>query len=150
MWITVTEESVRDEFTPQEQAALTAIQGAAERLPGIVERAVAAARGAIRAGGYALGEEGTLPDELLGDVIALARWRWLLSFPQMQRLQTAERQAAHDRAQARLEAVARQRLGVQPPAPGRHPASGEGRSRPPLPGRMDGRPEDRRGHENHH
>ena len=57
-WKTITADDVLSEFTPQEQTALKGIQGASEQLPGIVGRVISAARGAIRAGGYALGDRG--------------------------------------------------------------------------------------------
>ena len=114
-WHTVTVDDVMTEFTPQEQAALQAIQGAADQLPIILQRVVSVVRGRIRAGGYALGAEGTTPDELDGDVVALARWRWLSAFPQLQRLQTTSRQQAHDAALAHLDRITRQQLAVPPP-----------------------------------
>ena len=142
-WKTITAEDVLSEFTPQEQAALAGIDGANEQLAGIVARAINAARGAIRAGGYALGEDGTVPDQFEADLVAIARWRWLIAFPQLQRLQTPERQAASDRGLARLDAVARQQLNVEPPVPGRSSASGNWNSQRRLAGRMRQWPEAR-------
>ena len=144
-WKTITAEDVLGEFTPQEQAALQGIQGANEPLPGLLARVINAARGAIRAGGYALGDEGTVPDQLESDVVAIARWRWLIAFSQLQRFQTPERRAAHDLGQARLDAVARQQLSIEPATPGRHPPSGSWGSVPKIPGRME--PWPRAGHE---
>jgi hypothetical protein len=134
-WKTITADDVLSEFTPQEQAMLQGIQGASEQLPGIVARVIRAARGAIRAGGYALGDEGTAPDQLEADIIAIARWQWLLAFPQLQRLQTSERQAAHDQGRTRLDAVGRQQWSVEPPVPGANPASGNWNSENQLLGR---------------
>jgi len=141
-WKTVTAEDVLSEFTPQEQAALKAIQGATDQLPSIVARVVAAARGAIRAGGYELGAEGTIPDQIESDVVAIARWRWLIAFSQLQRLQTNERQAAHDLGQARLDAAGRQQLSIEPPQPGVNAPSGSWGSAPKVPGRMQSRSPD--------
>jgi hypothetical protein len=142
-WKTVTVEDVLGEFTPQEQAALKGIQGAAEQLPLILTRVVNGARGAMRAGGYELGEEGTTPDQLDLEIIALARWRWLLAFPQLQRLQTRDRRDAHDEALARLERIARQKIAIEPPAkadgaaapPAMNPRSGQWNSENKLVGR---------------
>lgn len=136
-WITITADDVLGEFTPQEQAALEGIQGASAQLPGLVARAVNAARGAVGAGGYALGADGTVPEQLAAEVIAIARWRWLIAFPQLQRLQTREREAAHDRGQARLDAVARQQLRVESPVPGVNPLSGNWNSERRVPGRLE-------------
>jgi len=138
-WKTITAEDVLSEFTPQEQATLKGIQGATEQLPGIVGRVINAARGAIRAGGYALGDEGTAPEQFESDVVAIARWRWLIAFPQLQRLQTPERQAAHDLGQRRLDQVALQRLGAEPPVAGAYPASGSWNSESKVIGRMQRR-----------
>ena len=114
-WKTVTVEDVLGEFTAQEQAALKGIQGAGDELPLILARVINAVRGAIRAGGYRLGEEGTTPDQLDLEIIALTRWRWLTAFSQLQRLQTRDRRDAHDAALARLERIARQQLAIEPP-----------------------------------
>jgi hypothetical protein len=114
-WKTVTVEDVLGELTVQEQAALQGIEGAGDQLPLILARVVNAARGAIRAGAYRLGEEGTTPDQLDLEIIAVARWRWLTAFPQLQRLQTRDRRDAHDEALARLDLIARQRIAIEPP-----------------------------------
>jgi hypothetical protein len=114
-WKTVTVEDVLGELTVQEQAALKGIEGARDQLPLILARVVNAARGAIRAGAYPLGEEGTTPDQLDLDIIAMARWRWLTAFPQLQRLQTRDRRDAHDEGLARLDRIARQKIAIEPP-----------------------------------
>ena len=114
-WKTVTVEDVLGELTAQEQAALKGIEGSGGQLPLILARVVNAARGAIRAGAYRLGEEGTTPDQLDLEIIAIARWRWLTAFPQLQRLQTRDRRDAHDQALARLDMIARQKIAVEPP-----------------------------------
>jgi hypothetical protein len=114
-WKTVTVEDVLGELTVQEQAALKGIEGAGDQLPLILARVVNAARGAIRAGAYRLGEEGTTPDQLDLEIIAMARWRWLTAFPQLQRLQTRDRRDAHDGAVARLDMIARQKIAIEPP-----------------------------------
>ena len=114
-WKTVTVEDVLGELTVQERAALQGIEGAGDQLPLILARIVNAARGAIRAGAYRLGEEGTTPDQLDLEIIAVARWRWLTAFPQLQRLQTRDRRDAHDEALARLDMIARQKIAIEPP-----------------------------------
>ncbi len=114
-WKTVTVQDVLGELTAQEQAALKGIEGAGDQLPLILGRVVRAARGAIRAGAYRLGKEGTTPDALELDIIAMARWRWLIAFPQLQRLQTRDRRDAHDEALARLDRIARQKIAIEPP-----------------------------------
>ncbi|MGO8678050.1 MAG: hypothetical protein ACLQVX_19580 [Limisphaerales bacterium] len=114
-WKTVTVEDVLGEFTVEEQAALKGIQGAGDALPLILARVVNAVRGAIRAGGYRLGAEGTTPDQLDLEIVAMARWRWLTAFSQLQRLQTRDRRDAHDEALAKLDRIAQQRIAIEPP-----------------------------------
>jgi hypothetical protein len=114
-WKTVTVQDVLGELTVQEQAALKGLEGAGDQLPQILARVVNAARGAIRAGAYRLGEDGTTPDQLDMEIIAMARWRWLTAFPQLQRLQTRDRRDAHDEALARLDLIARQKIAIEPP-----------------------------------
>jgi hypothetical protein len=119
-WKTVTVEDVLGELTGQEQAALKGLEGAGDQLPLILARVVNAVRGAIRAGAYRLGEEGTTPDQLEMEIVAMARWRWLTAFPQLQRLQTRDRRDAHDEALGRLDMIARQKIAIEPPdKPGR-------------------------------
>ena len=86
-----------------------------------------------------------MPDQFELDVVAIARWRWLIAFPQLQRLQTRERQAAHDQALARLDRAALQRLGVEPIEPGGRPPSGSWDSAVRIKGRMQTRDSGRRG-----
>jgi hypothetical protein len=67
---------------------------------------VNAARGNIVAGGNQLGPAGTIPDQLRSEVIAIARWKWLNSFPQIKSMQTAARKDAAKEAQDLLNLVA--------------------------------------------
>ncbi len=123
-WKTLTSSEVLEEFTPQEQAALKGIQGAIDRLPSILTRVVNMARGSIRAGGGTLGDDGTTPDQMDMDLIAIARWRWLIAFPQLKAMQTAERKAAHDDAMKRLDQVANQKVSIESPDPSVNPPGG--------------------------
>lgn len=113
-WTTLTTDELLQEFNAREQAALDAIKGDAS-LAGILDRAVAECRGAIAAGGYTLGDEGTLPDGLKSHCIALARWRFLTSVGKNEALQTQERKLAHDRAVAILDKINAQDYAVEPP-----------------------------------
>lgn len=122
-WNQISVADVLGEFTPAEKATLQAIQ-AADFLPDLLARVLGQARGSIAAGGYAVGEEGTIPDQLTGDVVALTRWRLLISFPQMKALQTEDRRKAAERAEERFDLVANQKLNVEAPASvGSSPAS---------------------------
>ncbi len=100
-----------------ERAALQGLPGTADPWQAILDQEVAAARGAILAGGGRVGPEGTLPDQLVPDVLAIVAWRYLLGYPALPGLQTAGRQAAATAARANLTAVARGEQKVElPPA----------------------------------
>ena len=105
-------------LTDQERNSLQVIQGAADKLQGILDKEIAAARGAILAGGGRLDQEGTLPDQILPDVLALVAWRYLIGYPALNSLQTPERRAAYDDARATLRAIARGAQKVELPAAG--------------------------------
>ena len=123
-WHQVTTDMVLQEFTPAEQATLKNIQAAQDNLQPILDRTVAAVRGAIRAGGYDLGADGQTPDQLDGEVIAITRWRYLVAIPQAKSMQTDARKAAHDSAVARIDKVANQEVNIETPTAGVNPASG--------------------------
>lgn len=116
MWQSLSAAHVLAEFTPVEQATLQGVQGATTNLEDIVANAVAAARGSIAAGGNALDPDSTLPDQVRADVIAIARWRWLTSVPDLgEAFASKARKEAHDSAQARLEAIASGKVKVEKP-----------------------------------
>src|SRR4030095_12148697 len=112
-WITLTTDDVLSEFTPNEAATLRNLQGSGSG-PGYVNvdvltaRTIDEVRGFIMAGGYAVDEtaEDTLPKGLFADAIAIARWRVLISAPQLKQLQTEERKKAFDDALAKLNKIA--------------------------------------------
>lgn len=115
-WSPITPAEVLEEFTPLETATLNSIQGAADNLTGILARVVSAARGAIRAGGNSVSNTpGAIPDQVRGDVVSLARWRWLVSFPQLKSMQTDARKNAAESAQQRLDAIADGKPKVEAP-----------------------------------
>jgi hypothetical protein len=116
-WNAITTADVLEEFTPQEIGALNNLQGGQENLVPILARVVNAARGSIIAGGNRLGPEGTVPDQLREEIIDVARWRWLISLPQMERLQSRPRQDAFEAAKETLKAVAQGGIRIEvPPA----------------------------------
>jgi len=94
-----------DELTPLERASLSAIQGSQERLTSVLVRVVKSVRGKIVAGDAPLGPDGTVPEQLMNEVIDVARWRWLISFPQLVKMQTRERKDANDKALEELGRV---------------------------------------------
>jgi len=87
MWSSIASAEVLAQFTPAERAVLNNIQAinptATTTMDGILASAVATARGCIAAGGNPLDLAGTIPDQIRQDVISIARWRWLTSFPHL-------------------------------------------------------------------
>jgi len=115
-WNSIAAADVLAEFTPVEQATLQNIQGATGNLAGILTNVVNAARGAIVAGGNQLDQAGTIPDQLREDVIAIARWKWLISFPALKNLQTDQRKEAATEAQKRIDGVSAGKPKIEIPA----------------------------------
>jgi hypothetical protein len=136
MWITLTAEDVVDELSSQEATMMTAAAG--DKAAKFAERAVAEARGAIVGGGYEVGEDGTIPEGMKSDVIAIARWRWLIAFPQLLKLQTKERKDAYDDARKKLALISEQKFVPESPTPGTNPAGGSWGSETKLKMRTSG------------
>lgn len=112
-WITPTMDLVVDEMSEREVSSLNAVKGR-EALAGIVQRVVARVRGVVFSSGVDLGEEGTIPDSLAMDAIAIARWSFLISVAKNEALQTADRRTAAENAEDRLAKVASGELKVEP------------------------------------
>ena len=98
-----------NEFTPVEQQTLAGLQ-AADGLPAILATVVLAVRGSIIAGGNALDTTSpvSIPDQVRSHVIALVRWKWLISFPKLKSMQTDERKAAAKDAEDLFQLIASQ------------------------------------------
>jgi hypothetical protein len=114
-WKQVTDADVLDEITPAENATLKNIQGVADKLPRILQRAIDKFRGAILAGGMTLGADGTVPDSIADDVISFARWKFLTSVPQARQMQTEERRLAYTEALKVLEQLRTGEFPVEKP-----------------------------------
>ena len=114
MWTTLTSDSVIEEFTGTEQQMLIAAQ-AGDKLPNIIGRTIEEVRGSISGGGYALGADGTIPSGLMSDAIAIARWRWLVAFPSLAKMQTKERQSTFTSALDKLKQISSQNFAPEPP-----------------------------------
>src|SRR5579862_7631761 len=95
---------IAEAFNPTEQNSLRALQSA-DNLAAIVQSVVNSVRGHIIAGGNQLGPDGTIPDQLRPEAVALVRWQWLTSFPQLQKLQTPGRKAESDDAKSVLKEI---------------------------------------------
>ena len=115
-WSAITADDVLQEWNTKEPALIANQQAAADNLPVILARAVARVRGAIRAGGYPLGLEGTVPDQVIDSVIAIARWRLLLSLPEVnESMLSKSRKDDYEEAVARLERISQQKENIEPP-----------------------------------
>lgn len=119
-WITPTTADVTTEFTERELAVIQNVQGAlTSNLPAILARVVDEARENIRSGGTALDDvTTTIPRGLVNDVIAIARWRLLISIPQLKALQSEARKEEYDRAIKKMESIATGKFKVEPAAGG--------------------------------
>lgn len=115
-WSIIAESEVLEEFNSKENALINNIQSATDNLAPILQRVVNAARGAIVAGGGPLDQPGTIPDQLRPDVIAIARWKWLVALPNVnETLQSKNRKDAHDDAMKRLDEVAAGKIKIELP-----------------------------------
>lgn len=123
-WSTPIPDDVLSEFTPDEALSLRTIQQGPEtrpvdNLPAILGRTIAEFRDCIRSGGYEADVvEDTLPLGLHSDCIAVARWRWLISMPQLKQLETDVRERAFKRALEKLDRIADAKFAVEPPTSG--------------------------------
>ena len=123
-WITPTPQDVLSEFTPSEVAAISNLMGGApfdstSKLGTILTRTIAEIRGYIRSGAYATdtASDTTLPASLIPDAISLARWRFLISAPQLKQLQTQERYQDLMDSLGKLQKIANHEFNVEPPLP---------------------------------
>jgi hypothetical protein len=125
------------EWNTSEPGAIAKQQAAQDNLPNVLARAVMRVRGAIAAGGYALGPDGTIPDQVRDSVIAFTRWKLLLSLPEVnESMLSKSRKADYDDACKRFEAISQQKERIESPdgAPAEAP-SGNWNSENKLVGR---------------
>lgn len=121
MWSTLTIDEIA--LSVPEKAALDAID--ASQRTGIVDQEIAAARGKILAGGFPLGADGTVPDQVIPDLAAIIRWRWLTTFPHLQNLQTKEREKQFTDAQEAFDQISRGKVRIESPVAGANPLTGQ-------------------------
>lgn len=107
-WLQLNTADVLAEFTPAEQKTLENIQASTASLGVIVGDVAAEFRQAITDSGVDISStaSGFIPPGFRAHGNALARWRWLISFPQARAMQTAERKAAAEKAETLIEAIA--------------------------------------------
>lgn len=105
-------------MSPQEVAALNAIQGSTTILTDLLADKVNSVRSMIRGAGGQLDQDGTLPDSVIPSVIDIVRWEWISSFPGQKAMLTDARKGAMERADAFLAKVASGTIKVELPAAG--------------------------------
>lgn len=81
----------------------------------LMDQVVAEVRDAIRAGGYPLGEAGTIPMGLKNDCYSIFIWRFVSSLGEDKKLQTEKREKAEIAAQDKLKRISEKKYPVEPP-----------------------------------
>lgn len=114
-WNTLSAAQVAAQLTAAEKAAVDTASGASP-LAGITSNSVAEVRGYIRAGGYTLGTGDTVPDALRHAAIIVSIWRFLITLPNAEKLQTKQRETEYERAVKLLERVADGEFDLEEPA----------------------------------
>lgn len=117
-WITPTADNVLSEFTQRELSLVGNLQGvAANNLEDVLGRVVDEVRENIRSGGKAVDPVATtIPRGILSDAIAIARWRLLVSIPQLKALQSDARKDEYTRAMDKLQRISQGKFIVESPS----------------------------------
>jgi hypothetical protein len=115
-WATVTSaDFILEGFNASERTAVQTAAGGDDGLDEILASAIAEFRAAINAADVAMDDDATtVPPNVRRHLIALARWQLLIKFPSLKSMQTEARQAAADRAEDILQAIAKGELPVEP------------------------------------
>lgn len=117
-WIVPSENDLGERLAAAE---LTALQNAAtgahgNTVPDIMTSVVAEVRGRVAANKQnLLGAAGTIPEELRGAALAIARWRALSRLPGLRSLQDDARRMEYTDALALLASVARGEFAIEQP-----------------------------------
>jgi hypothetical protein len=99
-------------LTPAEVAALNSAQNSTAGLNNSLDLTVKKFIGAVSAAGYPVNNDGSVPDQLRGDIIAQTVWHWLTGFPKLPQFKTDERKAADAAAQRIFERVCSRTYGA--------------------------------------
>ena len=116
-WDTLTADDVLSEFNASERVNIANVVGA-DNLAAITARVVSEVRGACLAGGNVVSTGDTIPDQLIGDAIAIAKWRFVLALPNMPALQSKPRFDAYTESRALLREISAGSIKVQLPTAG--------------------------------
>ena len=103
-------------FSPGEANAIALVQGSTTIISRLLVDVVNSDRGYIISGGNQLDAPDTIPDQIRGHVLAIARWEICLAFPQLKALQTDGRSKAYERAMDTLEKISKREIKVELPA----------------------------------
>jgi hypothetical protein len=103
-WNTLAVADIEGEILPDEMSLLNTIQGSNAILSALLGTVLAELQAQILVGGNQIGPAGTIPDQIRGDAIAIARWRWFCSLPKTD-LQSESRRQQYDEAKRRLEKI---------------------------------------------
>ena len=103
-WNTLAASDVTVEISPDEVTALNTIEGSNAVLAAILGTVLAGLQAQILVGGNQIGPAGTIPDQIRGEAIAIARWRWFCSLPKTD-LQSESRKAQYDSALERMATI---------------------------------------------
>jgi hypothetical protein len=114
-WFAPSQNDVLNQFLQKEVDAINAAQQSTTLVSDILSKVVDEIRGYIFAGGYPLGDDGSLPAGLHNDAIAIARWRLLISLPSLKMMQTPERKETYELALKKLDKIAAQQWPVELP-----------------------------------
>lgn len=96
-WNTLTTTQITNEILPDEVAILNTVQGSSSLLEAVLTRVVNQYQQVILQAGNQIGQPGTVPDQCLGDFIAIVRWEWFCGLPATD-LQSKFRKDQYDRA----------------------------------------------------
>ena len=118
-WIAPTAADVLSELTPQEATKYQTLLGGSsttQKVTPILDRVVAEIRGYIISGSFAVDPDSSLiPPSLVTDAVAITRWRFLTSVPDLPAVQSDARKAAFDASMAKLMLIAKGEIYVEPP-----------------------------------
>ncbi|MGO8698561.1 MAG: hypothetical protein ACLQVY_12670 [Limisphaerales bacterium] len=114
-WNTLQVTDVTAEILPEEVTMLNSIQGSNGILSALLSTVLAELQAQILVGGNQIGQTGTIPDQVRGDAIAIARWRWFCSLPKTD-LQCEFRREQYLEAMKRFERIREGKEKVEIPA----------------------------------
>jgi hypothetical protein len=114
-WNTLATTDITAEILPDEVTMLNTIQGSSSVLATILSTVTAELQAQILVGGNQIGQPDTVPDQIRGDAISIARWRWFCSLPKTD-LQSQFRKDQYESAQKHIDKIREGREKVEIPS----------------------------------